>query len=95
MKSVCPSITVREITKLLSISNGHYYNALGSNENQPPKPVLSPSQKLLTEKEEDEIIANILLHQVLHNCLDGKGIRALAAEIFERRTGTPKEFSRD
>ena len=95
VKSVRPSITVREITKLLSISNGRYYNAIGNNENQPPKPVLPPSQRLLTDDDEEEIIANILLHQMQHDFLDGKRILELTAEIYERRTGPQKEISCD
>ena len=52
-------------------------------------------QKLLTKDEEDEIITNISIQQMQNDCMSGKEIRILAAELYKKRTGEIKEFSRD
>lgn len=95
LKNVRPNLTVRAITKLLEISNDKYYNSLKDKENRPENQVLPPSQRLLNDDEELEVIANIHINQMSNDCLDGKGIRLVASQIYHRKTGIEKVFSRD
>ena len=95
LKEAFPKLTVRLITSLLSISNDRYYNAINGKEKHFPSPIPPPSQKLLSDLEEDEIIAQIHIQQMQNDCMDGRNIRSLATEILKRRTGEEKPFSRD
>ena len=95
LKKAIPKLTVRLTTNLLSISNDRYYNSINEKEKQFPNPALPPSQRLLSDLEEDEIIAQIHIQQMQNDCLDGRGIRLLATKIYKRSTGEEKPFSRD
>ena len=95
LKEAFPKLTVRLITSLLSISNDRYYNAINGKEKHFPSPIPPPSQRLLSDLEEDEIIAQIHIQQMQNDCMDGRNIRSLATEILKRRTGEEKPFSRD
>ena len=90
-----PGFTVRVIIKLLGISNDRYYAALKNCEKLSQEQITPPSQRLLTDNEENEIISNIYIEQIQNDCLTGKEIRALATELYERRTGVKKQFTRD
>ena len=70
LKNVRPNLTVRAITKLLEISNDKYYNSLKDKENRPENQVLPPSQRLLNDDKELEVIANIHINQMSNDCLD-------------------------
>ena len=95
IKKICPSITVRNTIKLLGVSNDRYYAALNNDEKKSQESPPPPLQKLLTEDEENEIITNISIQQMQNDCMSGKEIRILAAELYKKRTGEIKEFSRD
>ena len=94
MKIARPRITVREITKLLGISNNKFYAALENNEKINETPSGPPTRKLLTNDEELQIIKFIYDQQISNDCWTGINIR-LAADVFKSRTGSIREFSRD
>ena len=93
IKKICPSITVRNTIKLLGVSNDRYYDALNNDEKKSQESPPTPLQKLLTEDEENEIITNSSIQQMQNDCMSGKEIRILAAELYKKRTGEIKEFS--
>ena len=95
LKIARPRITVREITKLLGISNNKYYAALENNEKINETPSGPPTRKLLTNDEELQIIKFIYDQQISNDCWTGKNIRLEAAEVFKARTGSIREFTRD
>lgn len=95
LKKIRPAISVRVITKLLNISNNRYYHALNEDAKTFQIQLAPPSQRLLTEEEENDIIMQIHIHQLQNDCLTGKEIRKIASDLYHKRTGTLKEFSRD
>ena len=59
LKIARPRITVREITKLLGISNNKFYAALENSEKINETPSGPPTRSLLTDIEEMQIIIKI------------------------------------
>lgn len=95
IKNEHQSITVREIIKLFSITNDHYYKALRNVPNVAPVKPQPPSRQLLTEKEEMALIDLIRLQQLQKDCWEGKDIRSAASDIYKTRTGIDRSFSSD
>lgn len=95
LKSARQTITVREITKFLGISNDYYYKGIRNEQTESPTKLVPPSRQLLTENEENAIIELIHVQQLQKDCWSGKDIRVTAAEMYENRTGIARCFNRN
>ena len=79
LKKIRPAISVRAITKLLSISNNRYYHALNEDAKTFQIQPAPPLQRLLTEEEENDIIMQIHIHQLQNDCLTGNSKNCLGS----------------
>ncbi|OHT02588.1 hypothetical protein TRFO_06987 [Tritrichomonas foetus] len=95
LKNVIPEIPVRTIMFLLGLSTRAYYKALKSDTFLETTVVVLPKRKLLSEDEEIQICTLIREQQCLNDCFSGKDIRDIASELYKKRTGIDKSFSRD
>lgn len=81
---------------LFNISTRQYYITIKNNE-APTVQLLStpPSQQLLLDDEENHILSQILVHQVVNDCLTSWDIRDMASDIYKIKTCKERSFSRD
>ena len=88
-------IGVREIIKLLGLSNDHYYKVMRNEPIMPPVKPTPPNRLLLTEDEENTLIDLIRLQQLQKDCWEGKDIRDAASDLYKTRTGIDRSFTSD
>ncbi|OHT08675.1 hypothetical protein TRFO_22767 [Tritrichomonas foetus] len=95
LQNVCPNLHVRQLLNLLGISSRAYYKAIKNDALSNSTVTKAPRRNLLLQEEEMEIINTIRQKQRQNDCLTGKDIRDIAADIYKRRTHEDRSFSRD
>ncbi|OHT02774.1 hypothetical protein TRFO_30039 [Tritrichomonas foetus] len=81
------AIRIRDLVKLLSISNYKYYKAILNQAPDEDKAIETPSRRLFSDEEEQIILEKIKEHQLNHDCCTGKEVRDIVAEMFMKKTG--------
>ncbi|KAH0790775.1 putative transposase [Histomonas meleagridis] len=95
IKKIHPTITVNQLCQILGISPRKYYKAHRGDDVNVIKEKIPPPAQLLTEEEEIFIINSIFNAQCHNSCLTGKEVRDIASEVYKKRTGIDRDFSRD